>query len=250
MKFSAYKRTTLEIKCDQKVEPLARSPTISNILEHTFFFNLSKTHKKESFRFELRNFSSVMMLTSQYNDILAQMIFLLFRSLFFVLGFSHWNSEDGLTIKYIIAGVIKTVVFQIMYSAIKLTRGGFFKFIFCCLPKCCSLPDINQKVTSYVRVPDFTQGDKERTVSSMLRSVSYLTYNLGSNYLVTLLNYGLTACEVASFTREFKLKFGINPLWILFASFCFATQSFSLYKMAVIFDDEPKKKKDVILKDD
>ena len=99
-------------------------------------------------------------------------------------------------------------------------------------------------------MPDFTQGDKERTVSSMLWSVSYLTYNLGSNYLVTLLNYGLTACEVASFTREFKLKFGINPLWILFASFCFATQSFSLYKMAVVFNDEPKKEKNEVLKDD
>ena len=248
LKFSAYKRTTLEIKCDQDVKPGAKNSLkrkAAELSDICICSNVFKSYSKENFRFELRSFSQVMMLTSQYNDTIAQMIFLLFRSLFFVLGFTK---DLDFMIKFITAGVLKTVGFQILYSIGKLSRGKVCDKL-CCLKPLFYIPKrINEKVTGYVRVPDFTQGDKERTVSSLLWSVSYLTYNLGSNYLVTLLNYSLTMLEVYWFSTQFVNYFGINPILILFVSWCFATMSFILYKTAVVFDG--KSSVDKMLKDD
>ena len=56
---------------------------------------------------------------------------------------------------------------------------------------------------------------------------------------MTLLNYGLTGIEFTYFHFRFNHVFSdkLTPIVVLFVSFILATQTFLLYKLAVVFDD-------------
>ena len=217
--FSSYKRMTLELQ------------------------GVKKEGEKKSL-WKSRNYSRLMMSTAEWTDTIAQLLFFSARALVCIWATTHLSKSDGrgLWIDYAILGVLKTLIFGWIYNGQMLTQfnnlcnslvgttvNDYTKY---------TLKAKKYSSKKYTLVPDYNYDDEERQIDGWLPLLSYFTYNLGSNFLVTLLNYLLTIIEFSWFHSRCSDYFKFDPISLLAVSFLFASQTFLLYKLAVVFDDE------------
>ena len=208
--FSNYKRTTLELHKSGDDEGETKSSS-----------------------WQCRNFSKLMMMTAQWTDTITQLMFFSARAMVCIWAVTNMSASGrGLWIDYTLMSIIKTVAFFLIYDVSKSDK-------FSDLAKSW-IGMSTSGYKKYTLVPDYTFGDPERKIDQWLPLLSYFTYNLGSNYMVTILNYSLTILEFGWFHSRCKDYFSdkLDPILLLVVSFFFATQTFLLYKLAVVFDDE------------
>lgn len=180
-----------------------------------------------------------MMSTAEWTDTIAQLLFFSARALVCIWATTHLSQSGnrGLWFDYAVVGGLKTLMFYVIYNGQNFTK--FNNLCNSLVGKTVSdYEKYTLKAKKYTLVPDYNFGDDERQIDGWLPVLSYFTYNLGNNYLVTLLNYSLTIIEFSWFGSSCSDYFKFNPISLLAVSFLFASQTFLLYKLAVVFDDE------------